>query len=133
MVALINMAFLFVAKSFRLRSARGTGSGNLIDFREKASNNYGSLPNITFVCQYDWKTKHSSWKWRNVYNYKQYSVLPTCAVSCRDDPPPENPPTLTRVWKDVTHWESKDGEEIPIYICGKGTTLQFKNSGASNT
>ena len=62
-----------------------------------------------------------------MYNYKQYSVLPTCAVSCIHDPPPENPPTLTRVWKDVTHWESEVGDEIPIYSCGKGTILQLKD------
>ena len=116
----------FAAKSFRLSSATGTGSGDLLDFHEKASNSYGSLPNITFVCQFDRKTKNSGWKWRNVYNYKQYSALPTCAVGCRDDPPPDNPPTVTRVWKYVTHWETKVDDELPRYRCGKGKILQFK-------
>lgn len=115
---------IFLAKLFRLATASGRGSGSLSDLNEVISNDYGSLPNITFVCDYDRKNKHSSWQW--MYDNRKYSVLPKCSVGCRVQPPRAIPPNVTRVWKNLNYWDhSLDSKrlldsDIPTYKCGPG-------------
>lgn len=95
-------------------------------FEEKLSNNYGSVPNIIFECRYDRKSQISTWKRKNLYDKKLYSTLPECAVCCSDDPPPESPPTVTKVWESVVHWESNAGPKLPTYKCGEGKLLYLQ-------
>ena len=115
---------IFSAKLFRLATASGRGSGQLSDLNEVLSNDYGSLPNITFLCNYDRQNKHSSWQW--MYDNRKYSVLPKCSVGCRKQPPRAIPPNVTRVWKNLNYWDhSLDSKrllnsDIPTYKCGAG-------------
>ena len=115
---------IFSAKLFRLATASGRGSGQLSDLNEVLSNDYGSLPNITFLCNYDRQNKHSSWQW--MYDNRKYSVLPKCSVGCREQPPRAIPPNVTRVWKNLNYWDhSLDSKrllnsDIPTYKCGTG-------------
>ena len=110
------------SESFRLTTAR---SGTLTDLIEDESNNYGSLPNITFYCNYD-RDKHiSSWIW--IYNGQKHPGyrMPKCQIGCRDKPPPEKPPNVTRTWVYEKHWESKLDRQIPLYKCGEGLSFNL--------
>ena len=109
--------FFIVAKSFRLTT---TKSGTLSDLNEELSNNYGSLPNITFYCDYDRELQVSTWKW--IYDGQKHRVLPKCEIGCIEDPPPGGPPNITRTWVYEKHWESKFDRQNPIYECGEGKT-----------
>lgn len=102
-----------------------TKSGTLSDLIENASNEYGTLANITFYCVYDRKSHYSSWKWN--YDWQQHSVLPKCLIGCRDDPPPSNPPNVTRTWVYEKHWESKTDRQKPSYKCGEGKITYIPN------
>ena len=116
------------AKLFRLATAEGAGSGKLSDLNEVRFNNYGSLPNITFICDYDRQDKLSSWHWR--YDNRKYSVLPQCSVGCKEQPPPENV-NVTRIWKNYNYWDHTLGRrnlldrDIPTYKCKEGNNGYF--------
>ena len=110
------------SESFRLTTAR---SGTLTDLIEDESNNYGSLPNITFYCNYDREKHISSWIW--IYNGQKHPGyrMPKCQIGCRDKPPPEKPPNVTRTWVYEKHWESKLDRQIPLYKCGEGLSFNL--------
>ena len=119
----IHSHIIISAKLFRLATAEGAGSGKLSDLNEVKYNNFGSLPNITFICDYDRQDKHSAWHWR--YDNRKYSVLPQCSVGCKEQPPPTNV-NVTRVWKNFNYWDHTLGRknlldrDIPTYKCREG-------------
>ena len=86
----------------------------LRNFEEADSNDHGSLPNITYHCVYDENKKSSSWWW--YYNGDDQSRLPKCLIHCKDAPPPNNPPNVTRTWRYEEHWEGSK----PQYKCDEG-------------